>query len=409
MILIVVVYMAFRFIPVLYASNSDTMTLDYGTIEKLVKTKGIIVRDEKVYKSQIAGGIERYVDEGQRVGAGIKISSIVQSLQDDGLEKRIESIDNKIEKLKEGNISKKLFKRDISKNTNDISGIVEEIRESTINEEYDKLSELKSILAVKSDKQMKLTGEKGIVKETINRLSKEKENLLKKLNDTQDIYYSQIPGVISYKIDGLENIYTPQGILDITPDKFNYIEGDAIDNSTIETVKYGHPIYKIINNYEWYLMVKIDNKYEKDIETKKSFLISFGTEKKPIKGKVVKVNNEKNHMVVIFKFNEEFSDYYDKRYMDVTIILNRSQGLKVPNSAIDHRNGSKGVYTKNVSNLIKFRPIEIVAEDDKYAIVKEGYIIKEKTEGEVDKIQTLLLYDQIIIDSDEVREMDVVN
>ena len=76
LIIIVVSYIIFRVIPVFTTGSYKTITANIGVIEDSVSTKGIIIKDELVYKSETQGTISLLKQEGEKVAKGVQVARI---------------------------------------------------------------------------------------------------------------------------------------------------------------------------------------------------------------------------------------------------------------------------------------------------------------------------------------------
>jgi len=69
------------------------------------------------------------------------------------------------------------------------------------------------------------------------------------------------------------------------------------------------------------------------------------------------------------------------------------------------KDGLKGVYIRDISGIIRFRPIEIISEDDDYVYISTGdknnYIFTG--EGE-EKVRTVRQFDEILLNPSYVEE-----
>jgi len=140
LIIIVIIYFIFRLVPTLYASSSKTYTVEKGNIEKILKAKGILVKDEKVYTAHNEGKIVYHINEGQKVAKGTKVADIKNG---NNIDKKIKELDEEIKKINDSNVKKGLFKDDIKKNNKLIEEIITKIRNNLIEGNYDEIEELK--------------------------------------------------------------------------------------------------------------------------------------------------------------------------------------------------------------------------------------------------------------------------
>lgn len=415
LISIIILYLTFRMLPILHASKVETHTVKNGELEVLLKVNGIVLKEETVYKSTATGEIIYLVDEGERIGVQDKVVEI--SLNNDivQLKEELKEIEEELNQLEENNISKSVFKSDIDKNQRYIDSLIKEIQESILNKDYKKASEAKKKLEDSLDKHKNLTGQNGYNASNIERLKQRREEILAKIQVSNIEYYSDKAGIISYNIDNLENIYVPDKISELYPKNLKKMNEEMLNQYSGKNVKTGDQIYKIIDNYEWYIAVKLT---EQDIidtlQEGKNLLVRLDGSTKEVKGEIFKVNREKDEAVLILRFNKGLYNYYQERYLDIDIILQEYEGLKIPTKAIVERDGIKGVYIKGKGGITRFRAINILGQDSEYTIVEEGKgvnksLIEININGKNVNIDTLSIYDEVIVNGDKVQEGEIIN
>lgn len=129
-----------------------------------------------------------------------------------------------------------------------------------------------------------------------------------------------------------------------------------------------------------------------------------------IEGEVIKVEKNKNDSVVIVKCSNYLHNYYNKRYVKADLIKKSHEGIKLPAKAITNKDGIDGVYVKDMSGIIRFRPIKLLGKNEEYAVVAEGdknHMIK--LEG-MDKYKmTITLHDEILSNTTRIKEGQIVN
>ncbi len=409
LIFAVVIYLSFQILPALHASKLKTYIVKTGSLQIVEEVQGIVFKEEKVYNSTTTGKVIYFNQEGDRVGVGDKIAEIPINNNTEKLKEELLSIEKNIEELSNTNISSEIFQGDIEKNQQLIDGLVKKIGDAVISRDFKRVAELKLELNEKLDKQKSLTGQKGYSANQLSKLKDRKEQIIAEMELLNVSFNSDVSGIVSYTIDGLEMIYTPNKLTDFYPNNFKVLDEHLVDVYTQKYVKIGEPLYKIIDNYEWYVAGLITNKGVLDsFQDKTSLIISLDDSDYEIKAEIYKINSENDSGVLVLRLNKLLYEFYKKRFVNIKIVLNEYKGLKIPTEAIVSNNGINGVYIRSIGGITKFRAIEILGQDNEFTIVKEltGYI-KPFTESK--KIYYLSIYDEIIIDGDKVTEGEIIN
>lgn len=415
LIAVVVIYLSFQILPALSVSRLNTYTVNSGTLEIVEEVQGIVFKEEKVYKSTTNGQVTFSNQEGDRVGVGNKIAEIPINNNTQKLEEELQKINMDIDNLSDSNIPNGIFQADIEKNQVYIDELMEKLGNSIINRDYKKVSELKLELNERLDKQKSLTGQKSYSASQLKELKDRREEIITEMDALNVTYNSEISGIVSYSIDGLEMIYSPSKLTDFYPKNFKILDEHLIDTYAQETIKAGDSIYKIIDNYEWYVAGMITNKEILEaLEDKTHVNIRLDDSNYEIRAEIFRINNDNESGVLVLRLNKLLYEFYKKRFVSLKIVVNKFEGLKIPTEAIVSNNGINGVYIKGVGGITKFRAVEILGQNSEVTIVKElsGTVkltVEINAEGEARRINYLSIFDEIIVDGDRVTEGEIIN
>jgi len=402
----VLVYIFFRSVPSLFAIGTKTELPEKYSVDDKISTEAIIIKDETVYTSDGAGQVKFIAKEGERVPVGAKILELTLLSDTSQLKERLEEIENKIAVLSETGGENSREKDNGNKIKDGIDDVIDEIQASISREKFDIADDLKDKLISYYNKEMEISYDDTLIGYSLEALEKEKQEIEKQISNSIVNYYSKISGIVSYKFDGYEKDYTVAN-----KDLYNYSDFKSIkeqlkSSATGEKVEVRQPIFKIINNFEWYMLIKIDN--VDDIEGYKegdSILLSGKDIIGNLRGHIEKISIEGDKGVILCRFNRNFENYYDKRYIKLDIIKNKYDSFRIKKKSVIEKDGLKGVYIKDISGIVRFRPIEIISEDEDYVYISTGdknnYIYIE--EGDK-RLRTVRQFDEIILNPSYVEE-----
>ena len=296
-------------------------------------------------------------------------------------------------------------------------GKIEELEDSTVEDlqqminsgKYDEVYLLKEKLSLYGNKGKDVAMTDTLLGQSLENLNSRKETIKEEISSNYIRYYMTHAGILSYVLDGQEEIYFPQDFENYTYDKLNVVNNDNKNKEGKRTVDVSEPIYKIIDNFEWYIAIKIEDLKEiKEFETNKFISIEMMGEE--LRGRIVAINTSGNKAVMVVKFNTILHDYYNLRFPKLEVIKYKIDGLKIPHKAIVDKDGLKGVYIKDASGIVRFRPINILGEDDKYTYVDRGdnssYI---EIVGEEKPSKTITLFDEIFLNPSNIKEGQILN
>lgn len=140
---------------------------------------------------------------------------------------------------------------------------------------------------------------------------------------------SKKSGIISYTMDGKETLK----VSSITKADFENMKEERTQLRSSEAVKSGSPVYKMINSEDWQIVISLtDTQYDKLKEKEKVTVIFKKDEVKTVAG-LTFLESGGEHFAVL-SFNKYVIRYMNDRYLDIELLLNSAQGLKIPVTAI---------------------------------------------------------------------------
>jgi len=159
------------------------------------------------------------------------------------------------------------------------------------------------------------------------------------------------------------------------------------------------------------MLIKIDNTRDiENYEEGKSIVVSSKDIGGELRGRIIKINKNGNKGTILCKFDRDFQYYYDKRIVNADIILGKYESYKIPKRGLTELDGVKGVYIRDVSGVVRFRPVDLIMEDDEYVYIsvgdRDGRISIGK-DGE--RVKTVTQFDEILLNPSKVQEGMIIN
>ena len=363
-IIIFIIVCSFLYVAQKYINMIDISILEYDELEEVINTKGFILKDEAILSSTCFGDVKYYYNEGQKVSKGTYLADISTVDSTEKINAEIELI-NKAMNGPE-NI--------ITIGTNETN-------------KYSKYSQ-DELEALKSSFEKALTNNKVPV-------------------------FSPKSGYVSYVFDGLEDTFKYDEVINIMPSSLHNLEEVIVNSNKTNSVNVDDKLLKVINNFEYYMVCLVNNS---DISTYKegSYIrVKFDNDDQIVFGYIEKINSSSEESAIIISFDDFFYKVYNKRIVDAKLIKNIYQGLRVEKEAVIEQNGITGVFVKDISNIIKFFPIQIIGSNDEYYMVSQGEIIAEGERGRItvneNIYSTVKAFDKVVLDPDKVYEGQIVD
>lgn len=374
----------------LFINPTDTFMIDNGEISSYEEAVGYIIRDEKLFQGEnYKNGISQIKTEGQRVAKGDPIFRYFTN-NEESLNKKIAELDVQIQDA-------------IAQNSNiyssDIASIDKQIEEnlrsiSTVNKKTD-LLELKKRINNALTKKAKLTGEQSPAGSYINELVTQRSKYEEKLNSGSEYINATVSGVVSYKVDGLEDKLTVNNIDKLTEE---YLSGLKL--KTGEMIPSSNESGKIVNNYYCYIATILKSDEAKNAEVNDTVNIHLTTGDE-IKATIEYISEQENgNKLIVLKIKDCVEKLINYRKISFEIVWWSAKGLRVPNSSIIEEDGKKSIVRKRIGYTDKIL-VKVLKSTEDYSIIENYTSMELKelgyTNKEIENMKNISLYDEILL------------
>ncbi len=392
------IYFLISFMSTIFGIGQKTILPEIDVLYDKSTGEAFVIKDESVYIADGAGQLNLLIKEGERVGVGVEIANITLLKDNSQLKQDLIQVEQQIEVLSKTNLGSNTDSTLDSMTNNIIENIQQDVDSKNFMDIHNAKEELSAF--------EKYSRKDTLLNQSIESLYSQREKLLNQINSGSLKYYSQRSGIVSYDIDGYENIFLAKDFDNYTYDLIQL--RDFEENKVDDEINLGEPIFKIIDNFQWYMAIKIEDK--KDIEEyvigqSMKIELENGTE---LNGTITTINFTGPSAVVVLRFNTYLHNDYKLRHSSVNLIHSKKEGFKIPSKIITERDGLKGVYIKEINGIVKFKPIKVIGEEGESTFIDKGdsngYI--ELVEGE--PIKTITLFDEMFVDPSSVIEGEIL-
>ncbi|WP_408955961.1 HlyD family efflux transporter periplasmic adaptor subunit [Natroniella sp. ANB-PHB2] len=182
--------------------------------------------------------------------------------------------------------------------------------------------------------------------------------------------YNYNSGLLSYQIDGLEMTLREESRANLTYDQFVNLRGKINKVRPEEEVNAGRPIFKIIDNFKFYLAVLLPQDEIMNYEEGSNVEVLFSElDERYFTGEIDQILFDQPDNIMIIKFNSLTSDLIGLRKAEVEIIREVYSGVVVPISALIEEEGTVGVMVSSYTNRY-FKEVEVVGKVDEQVVIK---------------------------------------
>lgn len=372
----------------LIKNPSKTYRISEGTLSKEETQIGYIVRDEMVVSGTSQGkNIIKIKQEGERVAKGDTMFRY-SSNKEEELEQKISDLDKKIQEALVDSDStfssdKKLLESQIE---NELNNIYQKNNEQ-------KIQEYKKNINSYITKKAKIAGDLSPSGSYLKKLIDERTEYEKQLENEAEYVTAPTSGMVSYQIDGLENVLVPNNFANLNKE---FLEN--LNLKTGQTIASSENGDKIINNYSCYIIFNSNSDEAKNAKANDKITIRIKNANEVnaiIKNIIEEADGSKTIALEIEQNVEQLIEY---RKISFDIIWWEAKGFKIPNSTIKEKDGISYVV-RNRNGYLNDMPVKILKQNDGYSIVtsysRSELINLGLSSDEISDLKTITLYDQI--------------
>ena len=386
--LIIIGYLVYT-IYLLIKEPTNVFTVEEGKLYQEETDIGYVIRNEKVAKGQnYKNGMEQIISEGERASTNENIFRYY-SVNEESLKQKIAELDSKVQEVMMNDSS--LLTADMKLLENQIDEKVENINKIT---DVSKLTEYKKEIDTLIAKKAKTAGESSPKGSYLRQLIEERKKYESELNSGAEYVKAPISGVVSYRVDGLEETLTPENFGSLSK---QYLE--SLNLKTGKIVATNEECGKVIDNFYCYIATITSSEEAKQatVGQKVKVRLSSNTE---ISAQITNIIEENDERLIILKLNKQVKELINYRKITFDLIWWDATGLKVPNQAIVKENDLDYVVRNRAGYLSQIL-VKVKKQGDKYSVV-DSYSNEELkeigyTDTEIANYRKISLYDEILI------------
>lgn len=391
-LLLVILYVLYT-IYLLVRQPTTIFTVENGKLYFEETDLGYVIRDEKVVKGEhYKNGMEHIKSEGERTSKDEAIFRYY-SANEENLKQKISELDEKIQEV---------MKNDRSIGNSDMRLLEEQIDEKI--EQINKISDVTKLTEYKKEinnlvtKKAKIAGEASPKGSYLTQLIEERKKYESQLNSGAEYVKAPYSGIVSYKVDGLEETLTPQN--------FETLSKAYLENLNLKTGKViatNEECGKVIDNFSCYIAcISSSEEAQKAIAGQKVKVRLANNEEIPAEITNI-IKEEDEDVLLILKLEKQVEELVNYRKISFDLIWWDKTGLKVPNQSIVEEDGLNYVVRSRAGYLSKIL-VKVERKGEKYSIV-EPYKTEDLKElglsnSEIANYKKISIYDEILLDPD---------
>lgn len=386
---IILIYILLAIIK-LIKSPTDVFMIEEGKVSLEEQTTGYLIREEVVVKgNNYQNGLVQIKSEGEKVSKGDSIFRYYNNDEGDIMQ-QIEEINSKIDEALKNQSD--LYSSDLKSLDKQIEQRIEKINTYT---DTEKIIEYKNDINTYLNKKSKIAGENSASGSYIKSLYEEKEMYESKLTQSTEYVTAPISGVVSYRVDGLENV--------LTTTDFSQINKQLLESLNIKTgqiVATNNQEGKVINNFKCFIATVLDSENAINCVEGQKVKVRLATSEEIDATIEYKSQEENGEVVIVLKITSNVEELISYRKISFDIIWWSDTGLKVPNDSILYDSNNNAYIIRNRSGYLDKILVKKVKETKSYTLV-QNYGTEELKElgfstDEIKKMKKITQYDEII-------------
>ena len=395
LVLIIVIAVAVVFITnitKLLKKPTDTFVVEKGSISYEEVATGYVIRDEYLLQGENSkNGMVQIKYEDEKVSKGDSVFRYYSD-NEDNLVKQISKLDEEINKAIEENESSVKPSDMIS-----IEGQIEDALDAMYNtNELRKLDEYAKKIESYITKKAQIAGEHSPTGSLVKTLIEKRSTLEAELNSNAETIISPESGIVSYRVDGLEEI--------LKSNDFSYLNKSTLESydlKTGSTVPQSNEKGKVVNNFVCYIASCMDTEKADGAKVGDKVVLRLSNSKE-ISAEIVYITEEDDgSKILVFEFKDQIKELIEYRKISFDIIWWKFSGFKVSNAALTTDENDLVYINKKSAGYSEKVLVKVLRQNETYSIVT-NYTDEELlelgfSEDKITDMIDLKLHDEIML------------
>lgn len=317
-----------------------------GQIDHAVRSTGLIMRDEIVMQAPAGGLLKPVAVEGSRVAGNQNLAVVIPENQEQQLLELQKTEKDMVElQLELMNSGREAGARAIYAESNaSLLPIINLIRQDASHHIFASLNSyeasIEMILAQRTAKLMTIDFSDARLTE----LQSLRSRLEMSLGLDSGTIKSETPGLVSYKLDGLEDelnidyasVITPGELKDLLENREDFV-------STGQSVASGQPVLRIVSNIRQRLVFLLANTREFELILDQHYDLYIPSEGVTIPScRLIRSEQSGEELLVVFQTDRLVERFSDRRILEAEIIKASTSGLKIPVTSLLNYDEARG-------------------------------------------------------------------
>ena len=344
------------------------VTVQWGGLETDRNVTAIVIRDEKVIRSESYARVNCLVAEGEVVEAGVPVAELYTSGYSEKDLQNLITLQKTIKEYQQNNILKNIVDATLEDYNQKISDISQASSSTKVQNLLVLEHELSELMKQRQDYMKQIV----TPDDQLNSLYQQEAELQAKIDANKQVIGLTEKAAVSFFLDGYEDT--------LNADTLDSLSVKSIEQVCKDIAAYGdfpgqsdgpvnanEPLLRAVNDEHWYLAFTLPAKENALVEGASCEMTLEGYNDDLITAKVHTVKTEGRTALVVLEVERPLGAMLRLRKISAHIGRN-AEGFKVPISAI---RGGDTVTVETDQGQVDVK-IEIVASNSTYAIIRQS-------------------------------------
>jgi len=345
-----------------------------GGVEEVLSGQAFIIREEVVLKSPVTGTVVLSLAEGERARHGAEVARLSDTQERRQAEALMARLEAELAAYDETHGAEQEALQDkVAQTRAEVEVEADRLRRAclegdsaAIKRSADALRALGRSLA---EAQTRLTA----LEEGRAALARQLDTARLALEQSVFPVSAPMPGLVSYRFDGLEGVLTPDNVGSYGTRQILSLVGHQAVVADGDRIASGQPVAKIVSNSGAYLSVVVTNSQADSLAEVSRVTLRFpefdGLKETGASLYHVGARERNGYCLVTYVSDELLDDMVSVRQTETRIVLDTYHGTIVPRSAVVERDGQTGVFVL-IRGKCRFQPVTVKGGNELEVVVE---------------------------------------
>ncbi len=352
------------------------MFIQEGELAHTVQSTGLILRDETVFNAPASGLLKPMTTEGSRVAKAQKLALVIPADKEEQLsalqkcEKDIVDLQTELMNSGKGIGAEAVFDESAASLTSIVALIRSDVNKGTLANLNAYATSISVILEQRTTKLMTIDFNDS----RLDTLKEAKAGLERSLGLDSGTLVCEKPGIVSFKLDGLESALSQAAAATLTVSDYQkYIGQRATVPAVSQTVAKDQPVLRISSSLSQCLMFLLPDVDASLYKVDDLIKINIPADGITVENcRIIRSETSGSSALVVFKTDRKVEWLSDRRMVQAELPVSATLGLKVPASSLidyDSKTGQASlmIVIKGYTRICK---VDVIDQDREYAIIK---------------------------------------